>query len=190
VVDRLRLLWNRPLDDGDRLRLFAIAVALLFAVAATLSLLERPAPPQSAPRPETSPATAPTAAEPLPAPASTPTDEGSRTPVPIARTDVAASKGAARRFLAGYLPFTYGRSPARRIPAATPVLRRRLKAERPRVPAAERRRTPRLELLQSHSIGRTRAELIAIVDDGKRRYTVPLELARGRAGWQVARVGG
>src|SRR5262249_33289715 len=28
VVDQLRLLWNRPLRDGDRPRLFAIAAAL------------------------------------------------------------------------------------------------------------------------------------------------------------------
>jgi hypothetical protein len=44
VVDWLRLLWNRPLRDGDRGRLFAIVVALIAAAAAMLTEFERPAP--------------------------------------------------------------------------------------------------------------------------------------------------
>ena len=191
MVDRLRLSWNRPLRDGDRLRLFAIAVALIAGAAAALTQLERPAPQRQARQPDTPRTTAPPSAEPPPSPVATPVpaEEGSRTTVAASRADVAASKRAARRFLAGYLPFTYGRRPARRIDNATTALRHRLEQQRPRVPAAERRRTPRLELLQSDSVGRDRAELVAVVDDGKHRYTVPLELTRARAGWQVARAG-
>jgi len=44
-------------------------------------------------------------------------------------------------------------------------------------------------LLQSDSVGHHRAALTALIDDGRRRYTVALELQRTAAGWQVARVG-
>jgi hypothetical protein len=192
MVDRLRLLWNRPLRDGDRPRLFAIAVALIAAAAALLTQLERPAPsPPVKPR-QALPAAG--ALEPASTPAASsppaePSEEGTRTPGATSRADVAASKQAAHRFLAGYLPYTYGHGRARRIRPATAALRRWLAAQRPRVPARERRRRPRLMLLQSATVGHRRAELVALVGDGRRRYTVALELARTRAGWQVARVG-
>jgi hypothetical protein len=193
VVDRLRLLWNRPLRDGDRPWLFAAAVALIAAAAALLTQLDRPGPSPRAQPPDGPPAAgAPEAlltpvASPPPA---EPGEEGTRTPVAASRADVAASKRAARRFLARYLPFTYGRGKARRIRPATAALRRRLAAQRPRVPAGERRRSPRLVLLQSDAVGRRHAEFVALVGDGRRRYTVALELARTRAGWQVDRAGG
>ena len=195
VVDRLRLLWNRPLRDGDRPRLFAIAVALIAAAAAVAD----PARAARAPRRDRSrrhadprrraAAAAPAATPAVRAPAA-PSEEGTRTAGRSAsRADVAASKRAARRFLAGYLPYTYGRARAARIRAATDELRRRLAAQRPRVPPRERRRRPRLVLLQSDSVGHRHAELVALVDDGARRYTVALELERTAAGWHVTGVG-
>jgi len=86
-------------------------------------------------------------------------------------------------------PYTYGRGRARQIRPATPSLRRQLSATRPRVPARERRRAPRLVLLQSDTVGHRHAELVALVGDGHRRYTVGRSLERAGAGWQVARVG-
>jgi hypothetical protein len=194
VVDRLRLLWNRPLRDRDRPRLFAIAVALIAAAAAVLTGLERPAPSPRAQPPDDPPSVVSPAPEPVLTPAASappaqPSEEGTRTPVAASRADVAASKRAARRFLARYLPYTYGRGRARRIRPATPGLRRRLCAQRPRVPARDRRRAPRLVLLQSDTVGHRHAELVALVSDRRRRYPVALELARTRAGWQVDRVG-
>ena len=103
--------------------------------------------------------------------------------------DVTRAKQAARRFLAGYLPYAYGRRAAGRIAHASPQLRRRLASERPRVPPAERRRRPRLLLLQADSVGRSRAGMRAQVADGARRYTVPLELERTAAGWVVTELG-
>ena len=190
MVDRLRLLWNRPLRDADRRRLFAVAFALIAAAAALLPLLERPArtaPPQ---RPSPAPA-APAVAvlEPVPVAPDEPAGEGARTPVAVSRADVAASKRAARRFLAGYLPYTYGRLEPEEIRAATAALRRRLAAEPPRVPAGERRSAPRVVLLQSNTVGSERAGLTALVDDGRRRYSVALALVMTGAGWRVARVG-
>ena len=44
-------------------------------------------------------------------------------------------------------------------------------------------------LVQSDSVTRVRARLLAFVSDGKRRYTLPLELVRTAAGWRVASVG-
>ena len=192
MVDRLRLLWNRPLRDGDRPRLFAFAVALIAAAAALLTQLERPAPsPPVKPRQALPPAGAlePASTPAASSPPAEPSEEGTRTPVATSRADVAASKQAAHRFLAGYLPSTYGRGRARQMRPATPSLRRQLSATRPRVPARERRRAPRLVLLQSDTVGHRHAELVALVSDGHRRYTVGLSLERAGAGWQVARVG-
>jgi hypothetical protein len=127
-----------------------------------------------------------------PAASSTPAEpsgKGTRSPVAASQADAAASKHAARRFLTGYLPYTYGHGRARRIRPATAALRRQLTTQRPRVPARQRRRTPRLVLLQSETVGHRHAALVAFVSDGRRRYTVALELERTGAAWQVDRVG-
>ena len=193
MVDRLRLLWNRPLRDSDRPRLFAIAVALIAAAAAVLTQLERPGPSPRTQPPDGRPAAgapAPVLTPAASAPPAEPSKEGTRTPIASSHADVAASNHAARRFLAGYLPYTYGNGRARRIRPTTAALRRRLSANRPRVPARERRRRPRLVLLQSDAVGHHHAELVALVSDGRRRYTVALELSRAAASWRVERVGG
>ena len=99
-----------------------------------------------------------------------------------------AAQRAARRFLAGYLPYTYGRRSPDRIAAATAALVRQLDNERPRVPARERGRRARVVLVQADAAGPVRAEATALVSDGARRYTVPLKLARQRSGWKVTDV--
>lgn len=194
MVDRLRLFWNRPLRDSDRLRLFAITVALVAAAAAMLTQLERPASSTRAAPPDDQAAVASSGAvaaltPAASAPAAEPSGEGTHTPIAVSRADVVASKHAARRFLARYLPYTYGRGRARRIRPATAALRRRLSAQRPRVPARERRRRPRV-LLQSDTVGHRHAGLVALVSDGRRRDSVALELYRAAVGWRVERVGG
>ena len=66
-----------------------------------------------------------------------------------------AAKRAARRFLAGYLAYSYGHAIApRRIRAASARLRAQLAAEPPRVPPRERRRHPRVVLVQINGVGR------------------------------------
>src|SRR4051812_31242630 len=108
MVDRLRVLWNRPLHDGDRPRLFAIALALIAATAAMLTHLEAPAEPARAPKSRPAPpAPTPTATVAPTAVRSEPAAEGTRTTVKASRADVTTSKRAARHFLAGYLPYTY-----------------------------------------------------------------------------------
>jgi hypothetical protein len=164
VIDRLRRFLERPLRDSDRPRLFALAVVLIVAAAAVLALFDdagsapdRPRPPAATPAPT---------AEPISKPAE---------PPPPSRVDVARAKRVARRFLAGYLRYAYGRGSAREIEGASDELRARLAAERPRVPAAQRRRRARILLLQSEG-----TTVTALVSDGARRYTIPLELAGGR----------
>src|SRR4051794_23479414 len=63
-----------------------------------------------------------------------------------------AALAAARRFLAGYLPYSYGQAPASRIVAATAPLARALRRHPPRVPASTRRLAPRLVALQVASV--------------------------------------
>jgi len=196
VVDRLRLFLNRPLRDAERPALFAVSIAVLAAAAAILALLDDAAPAPRQPA-AAAPATVPLVpAEPGDAAASpaatpeAPSEEG-RPPANLqaTRADVGRVKRVARRFLTRYLPYTYGRGSARRIRGCMPVLRRRLARERPRVPRAVRRRRPRLELLQSNGVSPQRAQLVALVRDGKRRYTIPLRLARAASGWTVTHVG-
>jgi hypothetical protein len=191
VVDRLRGFLNRPLRDGERPRLFATVVAVVVGAAAVLALLDdvdspqprRAAEAQATDRPGGSPRPA---AEPLAA-AEPPSEEGIL--ATGLRRHVAQAKLAARRFLAGYLPYSYGQGDARAINHADPGLRRRLSRERPRVPAQEQRRRPRVELLHADGAGPDRARMVALVSDGRRRYKVDLELARARFGWRVTAVG-
>lgn len=192
MLDRLRLFANTPISDGDRPRLFAIVVVLVLGVVATLTLLDDAGP---APRPapasaEQKPDVDPPGLLPELAPPATPQAPSEESDPPASlrasNDDVTRSKRAARRFLKRYLPYAYGRVSSAKLTAATPVLRAQLAREEPRVPAAERRRRPRVELLQSESVTRERAELLAVVDDGARRYPVHLQLANTPKGWLVA----
>jgi hypothetical protein len=195
VVDRLRLFLNRPLRDADRPRLFAIAVAVIVATAGVLALFEdsgpAPEPALTKIEPPLAVVTDPPAAPPEPSPTATaPSEEGTPAPGSVAsRADVARAKRVARRFLAGYLPYTYGRGSARSIEGATGQLRAQLTRERPRVPAREQSRQPRVVLVQSDGVSRSRARMLALVRDGRRRYGVPLELSRTRGAWRVTSAG-
>jgi hypothetical protein len=184
VIDRLRIALNRPLADADRARLFLVAVAAIVLGAAALALIDDPAEPAGDRLPR---AVAIEPADPEAALA-LPSEEGNPPAAP-SRADVATAKAAARRFLAGYLPYSYGQASPRAIEAVSDGLRERLAAEPPRVPEAERRRRPRLVLVQAHAVGEVRAAMLALVTDGARRYTVDLELERRRSGWRVTSVG-
>jgi hypothetical protein len=194
MVDLLRGFLNRPLSDGDRPRLFATAVALVLAAAAVLALLDDGGSSSSSRSPDAAvsdrlPDSAPPGVEPVAA-AEPPSEEG-RPPAGAEATpgDVTEAKRAARRFLAGYLPYSYGQGQARAIENAEPELLQRLARERPRVPTREQRRQPRLELVHADGAGHDQARMMALVSDGRRRYTVALELARTASGWHVTSVG-
>src|SRR4051794_17510871 len=153
MVDRLRILLNRPLRDGDRRRLFAVAVAVIAAATGLLAVLDDAGPVRNA-KPAAARTAAPTETTATAIVASStpvaPSEESDLPPgLRPSAGDISRSKRAARRFLAGYLPFTYGRGSADRIRSASSQLRAELARSHPRVPASERRRRARLELLQS-----------------------------------------
>jgi hypothetical protein len=195
VIDRARIALHRPLTDGDRPRLFAISVVMIIAGALILAVIGRaPARPVKRMEDRTrAPAAAVPASPiaPMRAEATGPPSEesGPDASLEVSHRELGAIKRTARVFLAGYLPFSYGRGSADALRAASARLRARLAAERPRVPARERRRHARVVLLQLDGAGRTWAGVMALVDDGVRRYSVALTLARFGRAWQVTRVG-
>lgn len=100
-----------------------------------------------------------------------------------------ASK-AARSFLAGYLPYSYGRQDARQIRSVVPSLRSTLAREAPRVPPAlADKARPRLKRLQvSGIVAREQVILLAHIDDGQSRYAALLTLRRRGDRWAVGQV--
>jgi hypothetical protein len=195
VVDQLRVYLNRPLREGDRPKLFALAVAVIAAGVAVLSLLDDAGPSQRRPEPTPAPSPVATAsvtpgpaANPEPSPDAAPSEEG----VPEAQASPAqirAVKHAARTFLAGYLAYSYGQGKARRIRGAAPDLRKQLAAQPPVVPPSERRREPKVRLIQTEGVSPQAATLQALVADGARSYSVSLGLQRRAGGrWVVTTV--
>jgi hypothetical protein len=177
VIARLRELAERPIADSERPRLFWLAAAILVAAAIVLIALgpssrEEGAP--SVPPPATAPSPPPRAAPAAPVPP----------PVPP------AARRSARRFLAGYLRFIYGRAQAREIEAAAPALRRRLARSRLRVPPAARRRRPRVTGLEAERLpSGVVAATAEVVDGGVARYPAHLKLRRAGGRWAVVEAG-
>jgi hypothetical protein len=103
--------------------------------------------------------------------------------------DVQAAKNAARQFLAGYLPYSYGRSDAEAIRSASPALRRVLARQAPRVPPAlAAKARPRLKGLTYSGIDAQRVMLLARIDDGQSRYVALLTVRRQGNQWTVSQV--
>jgi hypothetical protein len=191
VIDRLRAFLHRPLDDRDRLRLFLLAVAAIALGAAVLALIGDPSASQPA-RHQVDRSGEPDTTQRQPVPAAAlelPSEEGRQTGAVGSHSDVEAAKAAARRFLSGYLRYSYGQAEARHIDAAADELRRRLASDPPRVPPGEQARRPHVLLLHADGAGPVRAAIVALVSDGARRYTVRLELEQRRSGWIVVDVG-
>jgi hypothetical protein len=143
----------------------------------------------------TTTAPAPAAGLPPVAPAQT-TDaggtEGSESPRLTATQEraVRGASRAARRFLSGYLPYSYGRRDARTIRSAAPSLRSALARQAPRVPPAlAERARPRLERLQVSGIAAAgRVILLAHIDDGQSSYVALLTVRRRGDRWAVGQV--
>ena len=102
-----------------------------------------------------------------------------------------AATTAARVFLDGYLPYSYGHVGADQIRGAAPPLVRALQEAPPRVPAAEARARPRLVSVLAQAASDDRDVLIvAAVDDGQRRYDVRLTVHHGGGRWVVTEISG
>jgi len=109
----------------------------------------------------------------------------------VAPGDARAATAAARAFLDGYLPYSYGRADTRRIRAAASSLLRELEASPPRVPETIAQAHPRVVSVRAQAAtGGSGVEVLAVVDDGQRRYSVPLSVRDAGGRWVVSAVDG
>lgn len=153
---------DRPIADHDRHTAMAAVVVLLAAVAALLTLNQPTSKPSHAWHP--------------------PSRDWQAAPNTTGRLDMSAltpeAQRVARRFLAGYLAYTYGHASASKIADTTLSLIRSLQARPPRVPPAARERYPRVIALQPASASAGRLGVRATVNDGGLiDYSVDLALA-------------
>jgi hypothetical protein len=117
------------------------------------------------------------------APLATTLEREPKNPRAVAPREARAATAAARAFLAGYLPYSYGRSDAERIRAAAWRLLRELKASPPRVPASVARARPQLVSVRAEAAtGGSNVDVVAVVEDGQRRYRIPLAVRHATAG--------
>src|SRR5436309_11703280 len=89
-----------------------------------------------------------------------------RRPSPVPASQLAHARRVARRFLAGYLRFAYGRASAASVPAAATTLQRQLMRERVQVTPVERRRRPRVVSLTALGQPSDVVVVTALIDDG------------------------
>lgn len=112
-----------------------------------------------------------------------------RLPPPVSTAAMLHARRSAERFLAGYLPFAYGRGSALAVRGVTPALRGQLLRQRAQVTPVERRRRPRVVSLQL--VGTTPLFVVAtaVIDDGGvARYRVRFTLSRSADRWAVSGV--
>jgi membrane-associated protease RseP (regulator of RpoE activity) len=180
IIEQVRAIGDRPLPaDWRQRQRIAIGAAAAIIVVGAAFLVFSPDHPVSRP----------VAPRPALAPTSTPSVTTSPTPPPtavvrVSRRELRAVRRAARRFLAGYLPFTYGRGSAHRIPAATSAFRTDIAHNyRPRVPPSERRRRTKIRHLEAEGASASRATVVALVSDGARTYSVAVAMRRIDGHW-------
>ena len=193
MIDWLRALWDRPIGDAERMPLFVISAtvlvgaALLFAVVGDKDPLPRSASAERAPK-------EPVAEEPQPAPPPVEEEDDARTPALEAAPEPGELRRAQRvahRFLAAYLPWSYGRGSLGAIGAsASPELRDELEAQPPRVPQGAENAAPRVRSLQAEQATERSMQVLAVVDDGERTYSLALALERVSRTWRVTGLGG
>lgn len=189
MIDWLRSLANRPIQEHERVRAFGIAVAIVLAVAALL-YVTRPADTDDVAATTTT-ATTPVRPVPIPVePQQTVTQAPPGTPEANAPyAPPAAAERAMRQFLDGYLAYLYGRGSARSIDRASAQLIGRLAANPPRVSPAQRERSPKIVEVRSRRPQPGRVRLIATIDAGETSQYPIGALLRVRNGqWQVTEI--
>jgi hypothetical protein len=96
---------------------------------------------------------------------------------------------AAARFLAGYLPFAYGRGSAVAIRGITPEVRGELLRQRAQLTPVERRRRPRVMSLDMIATTPAFVVATAVIDDGGvTTYRLRFALQRQAGRWAVTSV--
>jgi hypothetical protein len=163
----------------QRVRRFVVAIGALLALGAVMAALtltashggqeRRPAPQHPA--------------------ATVPRISPRGLPPPVSTAAMLRARRAAERFLAGYLPFAYGRGSALAIRGVTQTLRRQLLRQRAQLTPVERRRRPRVVSVQA--VGTTPAFVVAtaVIDDrGLATYRLRFTLSRSAGRWAVSSV--
>jgi hypothetical protein len=176
MTGRLIAALGRSSRTTRRLTLAAVGLVALLVVTSALAPSPHPAN-----RPVAPPAGPPRTPR-------TPTAPGSR---PISPGGLVVARRVADRFLAGYLPFLYGRGSGRSIDAVTPDLRRQLIRVRGLVTPVERPRHPRVVSLTA--VGQAPAAVLAtalVADGGVMAYALRMVLRSSRDGWLVSGVDG
>jgi hypothetical protein len=109
---------------------------------------------------------------------------------PSQQRAVRGASTAARSFLDGYLPYSYGRRRASEIRSVAPRLRAALARQAPRVPPAlaEKARPRLVGSPQVSGIAGGRVILLARIDDGQSRYVALLTVQRRGTRWVVSQV--
>jgi hypothetical protein len=117
------------------------------------------------------------------------TPRGRERPPAIPAQQLARARGVARAFLAGYLPFVYGRGSSVSVPAVTAALRRQLRRDRALVTPIERARHPRVVSLTASAEAPGVVVATALIDDGGITvYSLRITLREGRVGLLVSAV--
>lgn len=109
---------------------------------------------------------------------------------PLGAADRAAATAATRRFLAGYVPYLYGRARAATVAPVTPSVARTLRRSSARVTPAQATRHPRITDVRV--TGQTAASALAtamIADGGPAPYQLTLTVERRGGRWQVSDLG-
>jgi hypothetical protein len=108
---------------------------------------------------------------------------------PVSAIAIVRARRMAERFLAGYLPFAYGRRDASAISGITPALRQQLLETRAELTPVEPRRRPRVVSLQTTATTPTFVVATAVIDDGGvTTYRLRFTLEGGTGRWLVSGV--
>ena len=163
-----------------RVRRLVVSVGALLALGAVMAALTLSAPSsghQRRPAPQ------------RPAVASLPHTSPPRLPPPVSTTALMQARRWAEQFVAGYLPFAYGRGSALAIRDVRPALRRQLLRQRAQPTPAESRERPRVLSLQLVGTTPAFAVATAVVDDGGvATHRLRFTLTRSAGRWAVSSV--
>lgn len=109
---------------------------------------------------------------------------------PLSSAQRAAARATAQRFLAGYLPYLYGRGKPGSIAPVTPSVAHALRGGRARVTPAQARRHPRVTGLSVFGQSRRSAlATVEIADGSPAPYRLTLTLEQRGPRWLVADLG-
>lgn len=118
----------------------------------------------------------------------TPPRSGIRSRPTASASPPAGATSAARRFLATYLPYSYGQLPARNIQGTTAALKAQLAKQPPAAPPAVKALHPVIRSLTLEPDPTGGWAAIAAILDGQQSYVLTLHLRHERDGWQVASI--